>query len=251
MPQKKKTARLAGLILASALAALPLALVANGTSAAERREATIIVTGEGDAALVPDMAIVSLSVNKMAPTAGEALKANAEAMSAVIAALKKRGIEDRDLQTSGLSINPQYHYPDQNSEGQTAEPTLIGYQVINSLSVRLRDVAKTGEVLDEAVTLGINQSAGITFLNSDTKAAEAEARKAAVKAARDKAEGLAEAAGVKLGRLVEMSENLSGPQPMPMMADAMVMKSAAPSTPVAVGESNVHVQVNMTFAIAE
>lgn len=243
----KTRSALARLLLAGTLFAAP----ATWTHAADAgpREAIIVVSGEGETGLAPDMAMISLTVNKMAPTAGQALRENAAAMSQVFEALRKRGIADKDMQTSGLSINPQYHYPDSSSDATPEPPRLVGYQVVNMLSVRLRDVTKVGEVLDQSVELGINESAGIQFLNSDTSKASAAARKAAVTDAMEKARALADAAGVRIGRIVEMSESVSAP--MPSVMTRMKLEAAPASTPVAIGENVVRVNVSMTFAIAQ
>ncbi len=216
-----------------------------------RQEAAIYVSGEGEASLTPDMAILSLSVNKMAKTAREALADNAQAMTAVIDALKKQGIEPRDLQTSGLSLNPQYQYPDGGIlGGKPSEPVLVGYQVVNQLTVRLRDISAVGPTIDLAVELGINQGAGIRFLNQDPKPALEKARREAVVDARTKASVLADAAGVKLGRIVEINES-SGQMADVSMMTRQSMKAEASPTPVEAGENRYQVNVNMRFAIEQ
>ena len=118
----------------------------------------IVVTGEGEMAVRPDLAIVSLAVMREAKSAREALDANNAAMARVIAAMKETGIAERDLQTAGLQIMPRYTYTNKPDGTQQAE--LVGYEVTNTLSVRIRDLAKTGEILDQAVTLGINLGGG-------------------------------------------------------------------------------------------
>lgn len=234
----------AGAAMLTVTTATPL-LAADTT----QREATIMVSGTGQDSLRPDIAIISLGVTTMADNAGKALADNAVSMNKVLEGLKKSGIEERDLQTSGLSISPQYTYPDRNGDGQSDAPELVGYQVNNQLSIRLRDVTKVGETLDKTVELGVNQAAGISFANTETKAATTEARKRAVKDAMAKAQAMADAAGVKLGRIIEMSESQSQPMPIMLSAD-MAMKSAAP-TPVAVGENSIQVTVSMVFAIQQ
>ncbi|MDA4633629.1 SIMPL domain-containing protein, partial [Escherichia coli] len=99
------------------------------------------------------------------PTAREALTANNETMAKVLDAMKKAGIAERDLQTSGFNIDPRYVYPD-NKQGQPPQaPKIVGYAVSNSLSVRVRDLKKVGEILDQSVTLGVNQGGNLTFTN--------------------------------------------------------------------------------------
>ncbi len=116
----------------------------------------------------PDLATLSLAVMREAPTAREALDANNAAMAAVIAAMKASGVEDRDLQTAGIQISPRYDYT--NKPDGTQEARLAAYQVTNTLSVRVRDLASTGEIIDKAVSLGVNQGGGITFANADPSA---------------------------------------------------------------------------------
>ena len=142
----------------------------------------------------PDLALLSLSVMREAKTARAALDANNDAMAAVIAAMKAAGIKDRDLQTAGIQINPRYNYTNKPDGSQEAE--LVAYQVTNTLSVRVRDIDKTGEILDKAVSLGVNQGGGISFTNDNPAATITEARKKAVADAMAKAKTLAEAAGV-------------------------------------------------------
>ena len=164
----------------------------------------IVVTGKGEAAVRPDMAIVSLSVMREAETARAALDANNEAMRAVIASLRDSGIEDRDLQTSGLSIQPRWDYQRDNDGNQNAR--LAAYQVFNSLTVRVRDLAMVGSVIDSSVTLGVNQGGSISFTNADPDAVIDQARRDAVEDATRKARTLADAANVELGAVIEITE---------------------------------------------
>ncbi|APG85216.1 outer membrane protein [Sinorhizobium americanum CCGM7] len=211
------------------------------------RQALIKVSGEGRATTAPDMAIVQLSVVKDAKTAREALDANNKAMAEVLSALKQSGIAERDLQTSGFSIMPQYNYP-QNSDGSARPPELVGYQVGNGVSVRVRDLAKLGQVLDQSVTLGVNQGGGIEFTNDKPETVITEARKAAVADAINKARVLAEAAGVSLGRLIELSEQPARDEP-PVPMRSMAKEFAADQVPIATGEQAYSVTVNVTFAV--
>lgn len=214
----------------------------------ELREATIIVSGEGEAVLPPDLAILSLSVLREAPTAGEALAANSEAMAGVIADLKAAGVEARDLQTSNFSISPRYRDSDDNDK--IMEPEIIGYSVTNGLTVRVRDLSKLGGIIDRSVTLGVNQGGNIVFTNDKPETAINDARKTAAADAIAKAKTLAEAAGVRLGRVVEMSENFARPMPQPLYRVAMAKEMSAPA-PIESGENSYSVTVNVTFAIEQ
>ncbi|WP_048649027.1 SIMPL domain-containing protein [Nitratireductor soli] len=227
--------------------ALAVALAAAAPAMAEEQAPRIIVTGEGEATVSPDMAILSLAVLREADTAREALDANNEAMTAVVAAMKEAGIEARDLQSGGLSINPRYVYP--NDKNDEKAPRIVGYEVANTLTVRIRDLAKVGDILDRSVTLGVNQGGGLTFTNDDPAATLTEARKRAVKDAMDKAETLAEAGGVKLGKVMEISEQTFRQSPMPYAGKAMRIEASADSVPVEAGENSYRIQVNVTFGL--
>lgn len=232
--------RMMALGLAAAIS-LPVAAHAAETPVQPR----IIVTGEGEATVAPDMALLSLSVMREAKTAREALDANNEAMANVIEAIKASGIADRDLQTAGLQIMPRYNFTNRPDGSQEAE--LVGYQVTNTLSVRVRDLGKTGEVIDKAVSLGVNQGGNIVFTNEDSSSVVTQARKNAVADATDRANTLAQAAGVKLGRVVEISDQSFGAQPMPMSAKAF--DRALSAVPIQAGENAYRVQVNITFEL--
>lgn len=229
----------------------PLALAAAMTLPAVARAADvpppprIIVSGEGEATAAPDLAMLTLSVMREAKTARAALDANNDAMAAVIAAMKSAGVADRDLQTAGIQISPRYNYTNDPDGTQKAE--LVAYQVTNTLSVRVRDIDKTGEILDKAVTLGVNEGGGISFTNADPSLIITQARKKAVSDAIAKAKTLAEAAGVSVGKVVEISEQSYAPQPMPMSAKSFDAARAA--VPIQAGENSYRVQVNVTFEI--
>ncbi|MDF0696860.1 SIMPL domain-containing protein [Rhizobium sp. MC63] len=234
-------------VLMTALLALPMAAAAPVLAQEAKPREVISVTGDGESSMAPDMAIVTLSVVKQAKTAREALDENNKAMKDVLDSLKSGGIAERDLQTSGFSIQPQYNYP-QPVDGQQQQPQLIGYQTINAVTVRLRDLAKLGQVIDQSVTLGINQGGDIQFTNDKPEAALEEARKNAVTEAVKKAKTLSEAAGVKLGRIIEINENEPRPLPQPAYR-ATMMKEADAAVPVQGGETTYHVSVTVTFAI--
>ncbi len=158
--------------------AAALALPAAAMAAEPAMPPHITVSGEGEATAAPDLALISLSVVREAKTAREAMDADNDAMASVIAAMKAFGIAERDLQTAGIQISPRYNYTNKQDGSQNAE--LVAYQVTNTLSVRLRDVDKAGEVLDKAVTLGVNQGGNVAFSNDNPAATITEARKKAV-----------------------------------------------------------------------
>ncbi|RWI97777.1 SIMPL domain-containing protein [Mesorhizobium sp.] len=231
-------------LLPVALAAA-IAFPALASAADTQPPPRIVVSGEGEATVAPDMTILTLSVMREAKTARAALDANNDAMAAVIAAMKSAGIADRDLQTAGIQINPRYNYTNKADGSQEAE--LVAYQVTNTLSVRVRDVDKTGDILDKAVSLGVNQGGGIAFTNDDPKATITEARKKAVADALAKAKTLAAAAGVNLGKVIEITDQNVAPAPMPLNAKAFDAARAA--VPVQAGENSYTVQVTVTFEL--
>ncbi|RWM97019.1 MAG: SIMPL domain-containing protein [Mesorhizobium sp.] len=231
-------------LLPVALAAA-IAFPALASAADTQPPPRIVVSGEGEATVAPDMAILTLNVMREAKTARAALDANNDAMAAVIAAMKSAGIADRDLQTAGIQINPRYNYTNKADGSQEAE--LVAYQVTNTLSVRVRNVDKTGDILDKAVSLGVNQGGGIAFTNDDPKATITEARKKAVADALAKAKTLAAAAGVNLGKVIEITDQNVAPAPMPLNAKAFDAARAA--VPVQAGENSYTVQVTVTFEL--
>jgi uncharacterized protein len=209
----------------------------------------IVVTGQGQATTAPDMAIISLAVLTQAETARAALSENNQSMTAVLEALRDKGVEARDLQTSGLQINPRFVYPQPGQEEQ--EQRLVGYDVVNNLTVRVRDVSAVGEILDEAVTLGVNQGGSISFVNEDPDAVLEQARIRAVEDAVARARTLAQAAGVELGRIIEISEQADRPSPVPLGARAMRMDAEVSAVPIETGENAYDVRVNVTFEIGD
>jgi hypothetical protein len=231
-----------------ALAIMPAAALAQTPEA--DKPGIISVTGEGAASLAPDMAVVTMSVLRQEKTARAALDANNRAMTEVLAAMKEAGIETRDLQTSSFSIDPQYFYP-QSSNNKPVEPQITGYRVSNTLTVRVRDLSKLGTILDKSVTLGVNQGGQIQFTNDDPSAAVTEARKDAMRDAIAKAKTLTEAAGIDLGRISQISEQHRTPSPVPMMRAEMAMKASSDAVPVASGENQYSVTVNVSFELKQ
>lgn len=241
--------RIAPVAIALAMAAAPLALqpaaAQDGQSGGPRP--MIVVEGQGEAAVAPDMALIDLTVLRDADTAAEAMDQANEAMAGVIAAMKEAGVAERDLQTSGLSIQPRYVYP---QNGGNEAPRITGYEVRQSLSVRVRDLAALGALIDTSVELGVNQGGSIVFTNDDPADALAEARRDAVADARSRAETLAEAAGVTLGQILRITETSGGEPPRPMPMKAMRMESDA-AMPVEAGENSYSVNVTISFGIGQ
>lgn len=241
--------RAAGLGLALTLtAAAPAALAQAAPPAADTmfRATTLNLSAYGETRVQPDMATISLGVMTEGKTAAEAMAANARQMTAVVASLKKAGIAERDIQTSNLSLSPQYRYE------QNQAPILTGYQASNQVTIRVLDLKKLGAAVDATVAAGANQIQGIGFGLVDSTAAENAAREAAVKALAAKADLYARATGHRVSRLVSLSEGGGyiprPPMPMVEMAAARFAKDA---TPVQAGELTVRIDVTGLYEVAK
>jgi hypothetical protein len=223
------------LFLTTALA-LPMA----APMAVHAETALITVTGEASVAVQPDVATLSLGVTTQADTAAGAMAANTAALSVVLDRLKAAGIADRDLQTSNLTLNPNWVGYDSG-----IIPSIAGYTASNLLTVRVRALDTLGTVLDAAITDGANTLNGLTFELSDPKPKMDEARRAAVADAMYRAALLVEAAGAKLGPVQSITEGGGFVNPQPMFRQEV----ASSPVPVASGEIGVTSSVTMVFEI--
>ena len=206
---------------------------------------TISVSGQGKAAARPDMATIQTGVVTTSATAKEALAANNRAMEKVIGVLTTKAIAEKDIQTSGFSVQPEYRRTPRG--GRSNEIT--GYRVSNQVRVRVRDVARLGEVLDALVQAGSNQISGVSFGIAKPDDITNEARRAAIKDARRRAELYAEATGVEVGQVVSISEQaIQMPRPQYLARAAMAEASAVP---VATGEQEVSATINIVYAIED
>ncbi|NJM83946.1 MAG: SIMPL domain-containing protein [Tabrizicola sp.] len=228
--------RALSILVVSALMSLPLSapLVAQ-----EMPPPRVSVTGEGVTEVAPDLAVLSIAVTTQGDTAAAALAANNDAVAAVLARLQETGIEPRDMQTSNLSLNPNWTGYDSST------PTISGYVAANMVTVRVRALDRLGEILDVAVRDGANTLNGLTFGLADPRPAMDEARKAAVADARLRAEVLAAAAGVKLGKITSIVETTGSGSTEPMF------RAEASAVPVASGELAVTAHVTIVYEIAE
>lgn len=196
------------------------------------------------------MAVVSVGVLREAETAREALNLNNQAMGAVLAAMKDTGIEERDLQTSGFSIQPRYFYPKRKSNGEQPAPKITGYVVNNNLTIRIRVLEETGLILDRVVTLGVNTGGNIQFTNSDTDSLLKKARADAVRNALEKAQTLTSAAGVGLGKISSINESSRAPRPIGVaQARSLAVQEDAGNVPIASGENEYRVTVQISWEI--
>lgn len=213
---------------------------------------TVAIEGRGEVAAAPDMAMINSGVTTQGATAREALDANTAAMAELIAALKANGIADRDIQTSGFSVNPNYVYSDErDANGYTLPPKINGYQVSNTVNVKVRDLEELGAILDQSVTVGANTVNGVTFSVADPSALYNKAREAAFADATAKAELYASAAGSALDEIVSISETqgFNDPQPYPMYARAEMADSA--KVPVQAGELSFAINVSVQWELAD
>lgn len=237
------------LFLALALAtALPMTATAqtpSDLSAAAQPGTLLSVSASAEASRTPDVAAISTGVVTQAADANTAMRDNAIQMDKVMAALRAAGIAARDIQTSGINLNPNYKYV------ENAPPAIVGYQASNTVNVKVRDLGKLGKVLDTLVAQGANQINGPSFSIDNPDAAIAEARIAAVKKAQAQAQTYADALGMKVKRIVSISEGgASLPRPpMPMLRAMAADASFAKETAVAPGESTVSVSVEMMFEL--
>jgi uncharacterized protein YggE len=208
------------------------------------RATTLNLSAYGETKIAPDIATITLGVTTAAVTASEAMQKNAARMSGVVAALKRGGIAEKDIQTSSLTLNPQYRYVENQA------PQLIGYQASNLVTITVRDLKKLGQAVDATVNAGANQVHGISFGLDDRNGAENAAREAAVRALSAKADLYARATGHRVSRLVTLSEGGSySPQPpMPMMS--MARSEKAYDTSVSPGELAVRVDVTGLYELA-
>src|SRR6266853_2792176 len=201
--------------------------------------AAISVTGEATVLVPPDLAEIDGGVTSEAKTAREASEANNAAMGKVLQALKGAGIEEKDVQTSRLSLQPQ------SAPNRSGPSAIAGYRASNRLTIRVRDVTKVANAIDTLVGAGANEIGGINFVVSQASKLLDEARERAVADARCKAEIYAKAAGVTLGAPLSISEEgNSAPVPYRRMAAGM-----AASAPVAQGEETLQVTVSVSWAI--
>jgi uncharacterized protein YggE len=215
-----------------------LAIAAVLPALAQDRALNIItVTGEGEVSIAPDLAVLTAGVTTTGKTAREASETNAKAMTSVMGALKTIGIEERDIATTRLSLFPL--------RDQKVEQRVTGFQAANQLTVKIRDVAKTADVIDRLVAAGVNDIGDVQFVVSAPSKPLDAAREAAIADARRKAELYAKAAGVILGQAKMISEEgVAAPPPIMMRAGR-----EAAGTPVSAGEQTQRVSVTVSYEL--
>jgi uncharacterized protein len=233
---------LAGPVLAGVLR--PVTYQASPAAASDQPpEHTLSVSGSGKVTVVPDIATVQLGVSIERPTAKAARQAAATQMTKVVEAIRKLGIEDKDIATANISLGPVYDYANNST------PKVRGYQLQNTVTVTVRNLDRLGDVLDDGVIAGATRVDGISFDVADRAAAEAQAREAAVTDAKAKADTLASGLGVRITGVASVSEQVSTPvwYGRDVMAAGAVAEDA--STPVLAGSTDVTINVSVSFLI--
>jgi uncharacterized protein YggE len=229
--------------------AIAIMTSAKQIPAQESAMRTLSVSGEGKATSPPDMATINTGIITQAATAREALSDNNATMDKILAALKKFQIAEKDIQTSNFSVQPEY------ARGQHIEPSerrIVGYRVSNQVTVQVRNLPKLGEVMDALVQAGSNQFSGVSFGIDDPTGVLNQARNRAIADARSRAQLYAQAAGVRVGKVISISEQpIAQPRPQYMARGPMMMAEAAGSVPVATGEQELTATVHMIFALED
>lgn len=217
--------------------------------AATTPTANIIVNGTGHVLVNPDVAIVQFGAQATQPTLNDATTDVSNRISAILSIVKGMGVSDNDIKTVSYSISPQYNQIKNNNE----TPRIVGYSVSNIVQVKIRKLDNVGKIVDAAVNAGANTLGGLTFTIDDSSKAEADARKQAVQNAMDKAKQLTDAAGVKLGEMIYISENVNSPQPLSnrFFGAAPAAADSVGPGPVQSGQLEVSVNVEIHYTIGK
>jgi uncharacterized protein len=218
------------------------AIQAQAQQAQSPADGGVVVIGEGSVSVTPDYARIESGVTTRAKTVKEATDANSKLMAAITSALLESGIAQKDVQTSRFSVQPIYA-----PQEPRTEPKFVGYSVSNHVRVNIRQISKVGEILDRLVTAGVTDVGNIVFLVSDPSKALDQGREAAIADARRKAEVYAQASGLRLGRVIWITEDSEFAPPIAMRAPRA---SAAMPVPIATGEDTLQVRVTVGFDIA-
>ncbi|MES2492803.1 MAG: SIMPL domain-containing protein [Pseudomonadota bacterium] len=244
---------LAPVLAAAALAPASAFAQTQGPAPILGANATLLsISAEGRSTRTPDLATFNAGVTSQGDTAAGALAANSTDMARVIAALKRAGIADRDIQTSNLSLSPIYAPQRQLPDGTMTpvQPKIVGYQANNSVSVRQRKLGDFGKVIDTLVSAGANQVNGPSFEMENPDPGMDEARVEAMTKARTRAELYAKAAGLRVGRILSISESGGWAPPQPVMYRMARAEAAmAPPPPVQAGELSLNMTVSVQFEL--
>jgi uncharacterized protein len=227
---------LGGLALTTGLLTATAGLSADREPPQER---TVSVSATGSVVAEPDLAMISTGVVSEADTAREALSRNTATMAKVIDGLKALGISAQDIRTTSLNVEPRYR------SAKDQAPSIVGYQVVNQVRITARELKRLGEVLDQIVSLGVNQVGGIAFEVSKAEELRDEARKAAMANALRRAKLYAASAGAEIGPVLTIAEDAPAPGPRPMARTAL----AAGDVPIEPGTQRLEVKIYVTWAL--
>jgi uncharacterized protein len=229
-------------VCAALILALPAVADAQNATQPMLNGTRLEISVRGEVKRVPDVAVISTGVITQSADAATVMRDNAARMARVLAALKRAGVADKDVTTSAVNLSPQYRY------NNNQPPVITGYQANNQVTVRFRDITRSGVILDALVKEGSNEINGPSLTIDKPEAALDEARVAAITAGRARAEVYANAAGMKIKRIVSISENEGmSVVPRPMMA--MMAKSAEADTVIMPGEQALGMTVTMVFEL--
>ena len=233
---------LAATMLAVSMVAAPAAAQVTPELAQPITGTRLDISASGEVTRVPDIAVISAGVVTRSATAAAAMQENAGRMERVIAALKRAGVADRDIQTSAINLNPEYRYE------ENQPPRLVGYTASNQVTVRFRDIRNSGRILDSLVAEGANQINGPTMTIEHPDSALDEARDRAVAAGRARAELYARAIGKRIVRIISISES-GAHAPPPPMPYAMAASAERADTKIMPGEQKLEVSLSMVFEL--
>jgi uncharacterized protein len=230
------------LAVAAAVLAAATLVEARSTMAADgdKSERSVSVSASGTVTSEPDIAQVSAGVTTEADTAKDAIARNNAVMAKLIDGLKAAGVGARDIQTTTLHVEPRYSQPKDGRPG-----TISGYRVVNQVRLTVREVKRLGDILDQAIALGANQINSIGFDIANAETLKDEARKQAMVNAKRRAELYAAAAGVQLGQVLRISENVEAAASRPFAQG----RAMAASVPIEAGTRTLTVEVHVTYAL--
>lgn len=210
-------------------------------SITSQKNTTFDVSGEGSVFVVPDIAKVNAGISANASTVQAAQDQINRAINKVSEAVKKLGVDAKDIQTQNYNINPTYDYSGSSQR-------ITGYQASTNLSIKVRNIEKVNDVVDAATAAGANNVGGVAFDVADKTKAENQAREKAIAQAKSKAQTAAKAGGFSLGRLINYSENSQTPIPVRAMG-ALLNKAESAPTQVEPGTNEVKISVTLSYEI--
>ncbi|MDP1538825.1 MAG: SIMPL domain-containing protein [bacterium] len=247
---KEETKNIFAVVLGLFLIVLTVSTAIDIKNKLEETENTITVTDTGTIYAKPDLAVANFSVVVEAKTVGEAMSENTQKMNAVISFMKEQGIEDKDLKTTNFNIYPRYEWYDSTQYYPSGKRVLVGYEVTQTLQVKIRNIEKIGEILEGGTSAGANEVSDLEFTIDNQDELKKQARKEAITKAKAKAEELAKELGINLVRISNFSESSVLPYFYSMKEAAVGMggdEALAPS--IQTGENKIEVTVSITYEI--